>query len=260
MKANEYRDNKALFVLLKSEPGCGKSIAASSWLEKGPMYFFDFDGKIKAVINFWKKRNPSFLDKLEFDHFETYNEAVEKLESFIKDGHPYTGGIVWDTLTTSVDSLLVQVTDVKGGGNKKVGGISVNEIEDYNAESSGLTRLVQHSKFKLHKIHNTNFFMLAHVVRTEEKNLKTQGVTVSRSLVTAGKKVAAKLPGYFDEIWHAYCDKDMNSGNVRYMITTQNVGDDFARTSCDLPKLMDVTYPKTLYQIINGELNVTPLK
>lgn len=259
MKAENYKDNKAMFVLGKGDPGAGKSVAISTWLKKGPMFFFDFDGKIKAVINFWKKRNPDLLKNLEFEHYEDYNTAAEEMERYIKDGHPYTGGIVADTLTTMVDSLLVQVNDIKGGGNKKVGGIAVNEIEDYNAESSGLTRFVQHAKFKLHKAHNTNFFMLAHVVMTEEKDLKTQTIRQSRQLITAGKKVAAKLPGYFDEIWHFYNEKSADGTSLRYKMLTQNSGVDFARTSMGLEPVYDVTYPTLLVDIIDKELNYKPL-
>lgn len=261
MKATDYVDNKTLFVLGKGNPGDGKSISISSWLEQGPMYFFDFDGKIKAVINFWKKRNKALLQNLEFDHFDDYNKAAEKLAGFIDNGHPYTGGVVIDTLTTGVDSILTQIHDVKGGSKKVIGGIAVNEIEDYNAESSALTRLVQDSKFKLHKNLNTNFFMLAHVVAVESHDLKSNSKVVTRQLVTAGKKVAAKLPGYFDEIWHFYTETALDgSKEQRYKVTTQASGVDFARTSCNLPITFDVTYPgRTLYQQVKAELDVMPL-
>jgi len=263
MKALDYIDNKCLFVLGKGNPGDGKSIAISSWLEQGPMFFFDFDGKIKAIINFWKKHNKALLNNLEFEHYDDYNKAAKKLESFIDDGHPYTGGVVIDTLTTGVDSILTQIHDVKGGSKKVIGGIAVNEIEDYNAESSALTRLVQDSKFKLHKNLNTNFFMLAHVVAVESHDLKSNSKVVTRQLVTAGKKVAAKLPGYFDEIWHFYTESAPDgNGKVsqRYKVTTQATGVDFARTSCNLPVNFDVTYPgRTLYQQVKAELDVMPL-
>ncbi len=261
MKASEYVDNKALFVLGKGDPGAGKSIAISTWLAKGPMYFLDFDGKIKAVINFWQKHNPKMLENLEFDHFDDYNSGAAKIEEFIDKGHPYTGGIVVDTLTTMVDSLLVQVTDVKGGGKKFVGNVAVNEIEDYNAESAGLTRLISHAKFKLHKPQNTNFFLLAHVVATESEDIKTKTKVVTRQLVTAGKKVAAKLPGYFDEIWHFSVQKDMGTQTMKYMVETQNAGVDFARTSCGLPISMDITIPGTkgLYERVKAELEYTRL-
>lgn len=259
MKAVDYIDDKTLFALFKGDPGSGKSIAASTWLKKGPMYFFDFDGKIKAIINFWKKHNPELLKNLEFDHFNTYNEGAEKLAEFIDRGHPYTGGIAWDTLTTSVDSLLTQVTDVKGGGKKLVGNIAVNEIEDYNAESAGLTRLIQHAKFKLHKELKTNFFLLAHVVRTQTTEIKTGNIIESRSLITAGKKVAAKIPGYFDEIWHFYNEKDMETGAIGYRVSTQNSGTDFARTSMNMPPILKITYPATLYDLVQQELNVIKL-
>ena len=261
MKAVDYIDNKCLFVLGKGNPGEGKSIGVSSWLELGPMYFFDFDGKIKAIINYWKKYNPKLLDNLEFDHFDDYNKAAEKLMGFIESGHPYTGGIAIDTLTTGVDSILNQIHDLKGGSKKVVGGIAVSEIEDYNAESSALTRLVQNAKFKLHKNLNTNFFLLAHVVAVESHDLKSNSKVVNRQLLTAGKKVAAKLPGYFDEIWHFYTESPLDgSKGQRYKVTTQATGVDFARTSCNLPVVFDVTYPgKTLYQQVRAELNVTPL-
>ena len=56
----------------------------------------------------------------------------------------------------------------KEGKLKMVGGIQVGDIEDYNAESAALTRMIQAAKFHL----PVHFLMLAHVVRIETTTIK----------------------------------------------------------------------------------------
>lgn len=259
MKANDYEPTKRIFGLLKGEPGSGKSIAAASFAKSGRTFIFDFDGKFGAIHNYYSNicKHPDILDNIDFQRFDDYNTAVELLNDWIETGCPYKT-IIWDTLTTTVDRIMAQVSEIKGINNKnlkKVGDIVVSDIEDYNAESSALTRLLQASKFKPN-MKNINFLMLAHVVTTESYNLKEQRSVVTRTLFTAGKKVAAKLPAYFDEIYHFInSESGPEWGGTKYEVFTSNAGVDFARTSLPIGKKLDITGPKLFYDELMKEIN-----
>ena len=263
-KASDYIPDKRIFGLLKGDPGCGKSIAAATFALNGPQYIFDFDGKFAAIYNFFTNiiPCPEIIANIEYDRFSNYNDAAEKLQHIIDyEPNKYTGGVVWDTLTTCVDSILTQVQTIKGadpnkkGKLKMVGGIQVGDIEDYNAESAALTRMIQAAKFHL----PVHFLMLAHVVRIETPQLKG-GIKITRQLLTAGKKVAAKLPAYFDESWHLTADEGSSSlGGNKYLVRTTASGEDWARTSLPLPATMDVTGKKFLWKELQKELHYEKL-
>jgi hypothetical protein len=57
MKATDYKDDNVIFALCKGDAGAGKSIGVSSFVKKGPMFFFEFVGKIKAIFNFCIYKN-----------------------------------------------------------------------------------------------------------------------------------------------------------------------------------------------------------
>ena len=261
MNLSEHKPNMRHFALYKGEPGSGKSIQAATWAKLGPVYYFDFDGKIDAVWNFFTHviKQPELLKNIEFDTFSTYNEAAKKLEELIEIPNKYET-LVWDTLTTSVDKLLTQVQKFKGDDPKKkdklklVGDIQVSDVEDYNAESSALTRMVQAAKFEWKK----NFVMVAHVVRVQNRALDGT-TTTDTQLVTAGKKVAAKLPAYFNEIYHMVGSDGGSLGGKKYEVYTSATGIDFARTALPLNTKLDVTGNKFLYDYLKQVENFKTL-
>jgi len=261
MNLSEHKPNQRHFALYKGEPGAGKSIQAATWAVQGPVYFFDFDGKIDAVWNYFTNtiKRPDLLKNIEFDTFDSYNQAAEKLESLIEIPNKYET-LVWDTLTTSVDKLLTQVQNFKGADPKKkdklkmVGDIQVSDVEDYNAESAALTRLVQAAKFDWKK----NFIMIAHVVRVQNRALDGT-MTTDTQLVTAGKKVAAKLPAYFNEIYHMVGSDGGTLGGKKYEVYTSATGIDFARTALPLESKLDVMGNKFLYNYLKQVENFKSL-
>ena len=117
---------------------------------------------------------------------------------------------------------------------KNIGGISVNEIEDFNAESAGLTELLALTK-DIHKFHKVDVILIAHVIRTEARSLDGS-INVSRTIVTAGKKPAAKIPAYCDETYHFGLEKAIDASVAGdHNVLTSHAGEDYARTSLPLP-------------------------
>lgn len=226
----EKVDPSYLYSMFKGEPGTRKSTAALSY--PGPQYWFSFDRKMNALLlpmRAWGI-DPSTV---EFDNYGDWDKARIKLESFLTVC-PYKT-IIIDSITSLADTALRQFMKFKGSGVKKVAGIPVSGIEDFNAESSVLSELAALTK-DIYEYQKINVILIAHVIQVDQKNI--DGSThVSRSIVTAGKKIAAKIPAYCDEVYHFNINKGFVEGaGGKYALLTEHNGDDFARTTLPLAK------------------------
>jgi len=245
--------NKVHYSLFKGEPGTWKSSAAVTY--PGPQYWFSFDGKMNA-LHIPMLKHGIDPNSIEFDDFDSWTEAKKVLEPMtygVPGGLKYKT-IVLDSVTSCADYMLREVILNKTGATKKsgadagkrVGGFAVNEMEDFNAESAGLTELIALTK-KVHKFHKIDVILIAHVIRTDQKD-QSGKVQVARQLVTAGKKPAAKIPAYCDETYHFGLRTSIDpTAGGEFVILTQNNGDDFARTSLPLNreiKINDVNFYK----------------
>ena len=226
-------DLQALYCMFKGEPGTRKTTQAISF--PLPIYIFDWD----------QKRSSAFLPAMKWgidvsqihgDDYSDYDAARIKMEK-LQVNCPYKT-LILDSITSVGDWALRQAMKAKTGKVRQsgqragieIGGIQVNELEDYKAESAALLELVALTK-DIHKFYKVNIIFIAHVLRTEfSQNGETQ---ISRSIVTAGKKVAAKLPAYMKEVYHFNVSKQMGGGT--YGCLTTHTGDDFARTILPLP-------------------------
>lgn len=237
MPTMENVSNDVHFSMFKGEPGVRKSTQALTYPK--PQYWMSYDQKMNALIlpmKLWGI-NPA---EVTFDDYVDWSKGRDKLEQF-RVNFPYKTLIV-DSITSLADMTLRQALTMKAGktrssgasAGKTIAGIAVNEIEDFNAESAALTDMISLLK-DIHKYHKVDVIIIAHVIRTEQKSL--DGMTnVSRTIVTAGKKPAAKLPAYCDEIYHFGVGQNIDlSKGGDYEILTSHVGDDFARTSLPLP-------------------------
>lgn len=226
------------YAMFKGEPGTRKSTAALSY--PGPQYWFSFDQKMESLIlpmRAWKV-DPKTIT---YDDYadQGWTKARTKLEQF-QLNCPYKT-IILDSITSIGDAINRQTLKVKGGTTnqageekgKRIAGIPVNSIEDFNAETSAFQEMMALTK-DIHKFHKINVILIAHIIQTEQKS--PDGKThMSRLIVTGGKKIAAKMPAYVPEIYHF----NIKSGHVvgaggKYTILTSHTGDDFARTALPL--------------------------
>lgn len=235
-------DPELMFCLFKGEPGVRKSTAALSF--PGKQYWFSWDRKMSGIIVPFRKWNLP-KDHLDYDDYDDWTAPKKKLESF-QVSCPYET-LVFDSITSMADMTLRQTVSLKYGKTRKsgsdagktVGGIAINEIEDYNAESAAIQELISLAK-DIQSYHyrssgrKIKIILIAHVISAEYKTVG--GAThISRTIVTAGKKVAAKIPGYCTEVWHFNIDQGFTPGQGNYSLLTTHTGDDYARTSIDLP-------------------------
>jgi hypothetical protein len=242
MPTMENVPNNVHYTLFKGEPGTRKSTNALGWPK--PQYWFSYDGKMNALklpMTLWKI-DPKLIS---YDDYTDWTTARAKLESFAINCPFKT--IIIDSITSCADSMLRQTIKAKIGmarksgatAGKQVGGIAVNELEDYNAEAAGLTELIALTK-DIHKFHKIDIILIAHVVRTDYKTPDGK-MNISRVLVTAGKKPAAKIPAYCDETYHFGWEPSAIIGEVGdLIIDTVNNGEDYARTTLNLPPTIKV--------------------
>jgi hypothetical protein len=238
-----------LYSMFKGEPGLRKSTQALSY--PGPQYWFSWDRKMNGIY-LPMKRWGIDPKTIEYDDYDDWNKARTKLEGF-RVKCPYKT-LVFDSLTSMADMTLRQTLQLKYGmkrasgatAGKLVGGIAVNEMEDYNAESAALQELISLTK-DIQIYHNINVILIAHVVQAEYKNATGQ-THVSRQIITAGKKIAPKIPAYCGEVYHFNIDQGMVVGQGgKYCILTEHTGDDFARSGLGLPTKIEFG-EKPLYE------------
>jgi hypothetical protein len=74
------------------------------------------------------------------------------------------------------------------------------------------------------------------------------------SIVSYGTKVAGLIPSQFQEIYHFSQDVDWNGAKgmseVTYNVNTHSIGDEFAKTTLNLPGQFDIT-DKLFYEVWN---------
>ena len=238
-----------LYCMFKGEPGLRKSTQALSF--PGPQYWFSWDRKMNGIYLPMKKWgiDPKTIT---FDDYDDWTAAKKKLEQ-LQLNCPYKT-LIFDSLTSMADMTLRQTMKLKYGmtrqsgqaAGKLVAGIAVNEIEDYNAESSALNELVALTK-DINTFHKVNIILIAHVMKAEYRDTAKKITHISRSIVTAGKQVAAKIPAYCGEVYHFNVDAGFVEGaGGDYTIITEHTGDDFARTALGLEKKI-VIGDKPLY-------------
>ena len=223
----------ALYCMFKGEPGTRKSTSALSFPR--PQYWFSWDQKQRALLLpmlAWGIKP----QEIQHDDYSDFSKARTKLEQF-QQNCPFKTLII-DSITSAADSTLRQTMKMKYGqtrqsgaaAGKFVAGIAINELEDYGAEASALSEILALTK-DIHQFHKVNIILIAHVIQAEYKSI-TGDTHVSRTIVTAGKKIAAKIPAYCEEVYHF----DKGNDAQPYCCYTQHTGDEFARTSLPLDK------------------------
>lgn len=250
MPTMESVPNNVHFTLLKGEPGTLKSTMALSYPK--PQYWLSYDGKMNALKLPMKLWNINPKD-ITYDDYTDWTNGRAKLEQ-LAINCPFKT-IILDSITSCADSMLRQTIKAKMGkqrnsgaqAGKNIGGIAVNELEDYNAESAGLTEMIALLK-DIHKFHKIDIVLIAHVVRTDYKSPDGK-MNISRVLVTAGKKPAAKIPAYCDETYHFGYEPSAVIGEAGDLVVeTVNNGEDYARTTLNLPASIKLKKSDNLYE------------
>lgn len=236
MNTKDLPLKRSNFYLFKGDPGASKSISGTSFPE---CYIFDLDKRIRSVASFWKNRN---YDYDQFDSFESIQTKLEKLLSSC----PYQS-ILYDGLTSTAEILIRDMIDARPVNPKTTrAGVRMTEIEDFGGEQRGLDYIIN-QLIKIRTKHDVDVIVTAHVIEIE-KQLRNGATIKVRSLLTAGKKVAAFLPIHFDERYHFQVNEPVEIGGIsRYEVITRHTGEDWASTTYNIPPRIDITN-KSFYQ------------
>lgn len=234
MATLEVVDPSILYAMFKGEPGTRKSTQALSFPK--PQYWFSWDRKMSGLIVPARQWGID-LKQIEYDDYEDWTKARAKLEKF-QLNCPFKT-LAFDSVTSCADMSIRQVMKIKGGGKdgkgKMIGGISVAGLEEFNAEAAALQELISLTK-DIHSYHKVNIILIAHVIQAEYRSIGGE-THMSRTIVTAAKRVAAKIPAYCQEVYHFNIKRGFEAdASGRYALLTEHTGDDFARTSLGLDR------------------------
>ena len=224
---------ESLFTMLKGEPGTRKSTCALTY--PGRQYWVSTDQKMEAMILPAKRFGVKLAD-IDYDDYTDWDKPRAKLESF-QVNCPYKTIIV-DSITSIGDCMTSQVKKMKrkDGGGKNIGGIPVSGLEEFNAESSAFQELIAILK-DIHKFHNVNIIMIAHVLGARKDNDANKLTHHSRIIVTGAEKISAKLASYMTEVYHFNIKPAFEADKEgTYSLLTTHTGNDYARTSLPLPQ------------------------
>lgn len=247
-------DPKGLFALFKGESGTGKSVAALSFPTP---YVIDFDMKMPSISNKHFPRKDVY-----YDHPEDIFKASE-LISELSDNCPYET-VILDTITSLTQCVMKSVADVKNeptpellGRMKAAKGKAIGKAIEmlgydyYNGETRFVKWILDELKSLWAAPGNPkHVIVIAHVLAYKTEDIRTKLVTEHRSIVTAGKQIAAYIPAQFDDMYHFYRSRPEVGSDSQVngvAVITESIGDDSAKSSYKLPGIMDVSGNKSFY-------------
>jgi AAA domain len=249
-------EQKGLFALFKGAPNTAKSGAAYSFPNA---FVFDFDRKMPTVA---KKHFPE--KEFNWECFDDVYQVSDFLQPWLsgKVQCPYETLIV-DTVTSLSTLCLCSVDKTKGTDvikmmqHKQIGkggavSVEVMGFDYYNAEANFFERYFMESLRILwaREGNPKHVIVIAHEISKEQTNMITGLTTITKTIVTAGTKVAAFIPSRFDEEYVFKSERPAlgsNEANKRICITC-----DFedTRTAYKFPNKIDFTN-KSLYDELN---------
>lgn len=222
-------------TMLKGEPGLRKSTCALSYPK--PQYWISTDKKMESLILPMKRWGIKNTD-VQFDDYDNWSAPEGKLKQ-LQTNCPFKTIIV-DSLTSIGDGVNRQTKHTKkaDGGGKVIAGINTNSIEDYNAEASAFQDLMFMLK-DINKYHKVHVIVIAHVVGQRKDDANNKLTHHSRVIITGGDKISGKIASYCTEVYHFNVKAGFEeSSEGEYSLFTTHTGNDYARTSLPLPKII----------------------
>lgn len=199
--------------------GAGKTCAIASYAVLGPMYIFDFDGRMAGMLG-QKSVLGEHFKNIEFDRYDIskgFMEVDKRLDVLVSQAQkrelPYKT-IVLESLPTMINSFLemaVQLEGVKSAGlpSRLVGGVRMLSPQHYNWASRAFRDLVYNG---LRRLVGCNVIVSGWTVDQWGKRIikradGSEGVdeygpkeVIGRKLLLT-EKIAEEVPGYFDEVY-----------------------------------------------------------
>lgn len=192
MKLSEFNERKKVQIIQFGESGTGKSIRAASAHTWGPMYIFDFDGKVSSVFEYYKDK-PEVLEKIHYGTFDNTGDAFKKLEEIRKDPGPYVT-VVWDSWTAWEQLYMRDVMKSNPGFKRMKVNIGAQDITVPDMADYRIHGVCQSEFIPALTSMPTNVIVNCHVqVKMDEL------VGIDRGLQAVGK-LSKTLPKFFPEV------------------------------------------------------------
>lgn len=229
--------------------GSGKSIAIASWMELGSVYFFDFDGRMASVANWYKQRG-LVRGQLQYDTYgpENLYDAVIKLKEFTASC-PHSAIVIDSFTAATITAVTFSMYRRMGkGGEGSInypkmtkGDMMVPDWDEWNGETMYVTMLLD--MCKQIAAAGTAVFWTGHPV--SRMNIKEEGgkqkISYQTKYAAFGHKSDSLIPIYFNEIYSFYPETDLSSNKVHRICQTQPYGEIAAKTALNLPVRIDWT-------------------
>ena len=241
--------NEPLKILLISENGGGKSIAADSFYKAGPIRVHEFDGRMAPVINHFAPMKADIsYDTFDSNNFRKYFDEMEELQN----NCPYKT-IVTDSITSLSTSCVL--FSMKAAGKFKTGQdkLPATSFDEINRETVWFTELLEASCKIIHRKFGVNIIWTAHPVAKTTIEDGT-GSKIS-PIVSYGYKVPGIIPGYFNEIYSIQQERvDLKTfKRTVYTVPHNNLPGKTAFPNL-LPDSFDITN-KSFYDVLMSYLN-----
>lgn len=208
IKAEDSIIRPVTSFLFKGHNGTGKTIAACGQKFR-PVYVFNCEGRFESVLTYYKKYGN--LKDIEYDNFPIgsgYFNLDQRFDKLIANC-PYQT-VVMSSLTSFIYLILNHlIKDAFGKKNakgydagKRIGGIPVNQLPDFNAEDSAIINDLI-AGFQQLKAQGVTVILEAHITPYEITSIEEGGrvTTTINQILTKGKKAPASVPGFFNEIY-----------------------------------------------------------
>lgn len=246
MKVSDIQLDRNMSFLLKGPWGHAKTVSAASFALDGPVRLNYWDKKKPVeLITYFRKFGDLGRRILENIDYEVYgannaNMYLNHLIDTAKDCRYFAH--ITDSVTNmtsgAVNWSLSFRDDRKNKDKLKV----LPDWDEYKVETSLITQALD-----ICRTMPCHIIWIAHPI----PGIKIEGtgasvkVTKVNPIVTYGSKVAGIVPGNFSEIYHfgkaSEWDPNTGKSTTKYIVSTDAVGDDFAKSNLGLKGEFDIT-------------------
>lgn len=241
--------------LLKGPWGFGKTIAAASFARLGPVWlaYWDKKGPIE-LVQFLKVHAPELLRNIEYDVYGAHNagQFLTKLFALQKDCR--YAACINDSVTTMTAGAVNWSLGFRDNKKNKDKDKIIPDWDEYKVETSLVTQALD-----ICRTLPCHIIWIAHPVPSVKIEGSGSSVKVTKvnPIVTYGSKVAGIIPGQFSEIYQFSKRSDWDSAagksKLQYLVSTEQIGDDYAKSNIGLNVEMDITN-KLFYDVWKEEI------
>lgn len=246
MKASDITIDKNISLLFKGPWGHGKTLAAATFALDGPVYLAYFDKKkpIELVSYFrnFGDVGKKILANIEYDVYgaNNANDYLNKVISMAKDCRYFA--FITDSVTNLTSAAVNWSLSFRDDRKSKDKLNVIPSWDEYKVETNMASQALD-----ICRTLPCNVIWTAHPIASTkiEGSGASQKVSKVVRLVSYGAKVGDIVPGNFSEIYHfskaSNWDSTVGKSQTRYIVSTDAIGDDFAKSNLGIKGDLDIT-------------------